>query len=155
MSNRAQSQYLRIYTSGGADHYLWQNYYVNTNVTLSSKVYRYFPFAYEGIAESSILGGATVGLVVPATSLAVSALETAWKSQYLCEVSVYEFDNRYSNSLPQADQTLVASFTGNVISMSGSFTTLQIELGSALAPVGAQIPPRTYTSTLVGAPIRI
>lgn len=152
--NRAQSQFLRIYTSGGSDHHLWQNFYVNQTVTVSSKSYRYFPFSWEGISESSALGEQTVTLTLPATSLAVSAFETAFSSKHLCELQTYEFDSRLGVSAPQTGQILIATFLGYVARMSGSFTGLSVELGSTIAPVGAQIPSRTATNRLVGVPIQ-
>ena len=155
MSNRGQAQYLRVYTSGGADQKLWQNFYVNTDVTLSSKTYTYFPFEWSGVGESSALSGQTVSLKLPATSLAINCFETAYKQQQLCLVSTYEFDTRLGVSLPQSGQTLIAEFLGYVSQMNGSFTELTVQLGSALAPSGAQIPSRTATNGLVGVPIQL
>ena len=154
MSNRGQSQYLRVYTSGGADHKLWQNFYVNTDTTLDSKVYTYFPFEWDGVGESSAISGSTVSLKMPATSQAVSCFETALKQQHLCLVSTYEFDTRLGVAAPQSGQTLIAQFLGYVSSMRGSFTELTVELGSSLAPIGSLIPPRTATNALVGVPIQ-
>ena len=155
MSNRAQAQYIRIYESGGADYYRWQNYYVNSTVTWNSKTWDYFPFESRGVSESAAIGQTNVTLQLPATSLAVRAVEIALFNEYICEVRAYEFDNRLSNNVPQSGQTLIADFTGQVLNLSGSFISLNVELGTALSPVGAQIPPRTYTSRLVGNPIRI
>tara|TARA_B100000035_G_scaffold297620_1_gene290559 strand:- start:4252 stop:4719 length:468 start_codon:yes stop_codon:yes gene_type:complete len=155
MSNRGQAQYLRVYTSGGADHKLWQNFYVNSDITLSSKTYNYFPFEWSGVGESSALSGQTVSLKMPATSLAINCFETAFKQQHLCLVSAYEFDTRLGVVSPQSGQTLIAEFLGYVASMNGSFTELTVELGSTLAPIGAQIPSRTATNGLVGVPIQL
>jgi len=155
MSNRGQAQYLRVYIPGGADQKLWQNFYVNADITLSSKVYNYFPFEWSGVGESSALSGQTVSLKMPATSLAINCFEVAFKQQQLCLVSTYEFDTRLGISSVQSGQTLIAEFLGYVASMSGSFTELTVELGSTLAPIGAQIPSRTATNALVGVPIQL
>lgn len=155
MNTRGQAQYLRIYASGGADFYLWQNFYVNQSVTVSAKAYTYFPFACDSITETSALGGHSIKVNFPATSLAVHAFQDASRLKYLCELSVYEFDTRLGVASPQAGQTLIASFLGYVSRMSGSFIALGVDLGSALAPIGAQIPPRTATNSLVGVPIQI
>tara|TARA_R110001592_G_scaffold261190_2_gene525999 strand:- start:5280 stop:5747 length:468 start_codon:yes stop_codon:yes gene_type:complete len=154
MSFRGQAQYLRIYESGGNDKQLWQNFYVNTSITLSSKSYKYFPFSCDRISETSVLGGQSISVEFPATSLAVNAFQSALKLRYLCEVSVYEFDTRRGLVTPQAAQVLIASFLGYVAAMDGSFSSLRVELGSALAPVGAQIPPRTATNALIGVPLQ-
>lgn len=153
-SNRAQSQFLRIYTSGGSDHHLWQNFYVNQSVTVSSKSYRFFPFFWDGIGESSAIGEQTVQLALPATSLAISAFESAFASRHLCELKTYEFDSRLGVDAPQATQTVIGSFLGYVSRMRSSFTELSVELGSTIAPVGAQIPSRTASNRLVGVPIQ-
>lgn len=155
MSNRSQAQYLRVYISGGADQKLWQNFYVNTDITLSAKTYNYFPFEWDGLTESSALNSQVVSLRMPATSLAVSCFETAFKQQHLCLVSTYEFDTRLGVNDVQSGQTLISEFLGFVHGINGSFTELTVELGSTLAPIGAQIPPRTATNALVGVPIQL
>ena len=48
-----------------------------------------------------------------------------------------------------------ATSLGYVARMNGSFTALKVELGSALAPIGAQIPPLTASNALVGVPLQI
>jgi|TARA_R100000482_G_scaffold49607_2_gene17613 hypothetical protein len=154
-SNRAQSQFLRIYTSGGSDHHLWQNFYVNQSVTVSSKTHRYFPFAWGGTTESSAIGGQTIELRLPATKLAISAFEAAFSSKHLCELKTYEFDARLGLDAPQSGQTEIGSFLGFVGKMSGSLTELSVELGSTIAPVGAQIPSRTASNRLIGVPIQL
>ncbi len=153
--NRAQSQFLRIYTSGGSDHHLWQNFYVNQSVTVSSKTYRYFPFTWGGIGESSAIGEQTVELTLPATSLALSAFEAAFSSKHLCQLQTFEFDARLGVNAPQASQTEIGTFLGYVASMGGSLTELSVQLGSSIAPVGALIPSRTATNDLVGVPIQL
>lgn len=155
MSFRGQAQYLRVYASGGADYQLWQNFYVNQNVTVSSKSYSFFPFTCDGITETSALGGRSIQVKFPATSLAVNAFQDASRLKYLCELNVYEFDTRLGVASPQSGQILIASFVGYVSRMNGSFTALRVELGSTLAPIGAQIPPLTATNALVGVPIQI
>lgn len=153
-SNRAQSQFLRIYTSGGSDHHLWQNFYVNQTVTVSSKSYRFFPFTWSGIGESSAIGEQTVELILPATSLAISAFQTAFSSKHLCELKTYEFDSRLGVNTPQSSQTVIGSFLGYISKMNSSLTDLTVELGSTIAPVGAQIPSRTASNRLIGVPIQ-
>ena len=154
MSFRGQAQYLRLYEAGGADYQLWQNFYVNTSVTVSAKSYDYFPFSCDRISETSVLGGQSINIEFPATSLAVNAFQAALGLKYLCELSVYEFDTRLGIVAPQSGQLLIANFLGYVAAMDGSFSSLRVELGSALAPVGAQIPPRTATNALVGVPLQ-
>ena len=154
MSNRAQAQYLRIY-SGGTDKQLWQSYYVNSSITLNSKTFSYFPFTADGLMSSSASGGNTVSLTCPATTTAIAALTEALNNQYLVELKVYEFDSRLSNVAPQSSQNLIVNFLGVITSIGGDFTTLNVNIGSSLSPVGASAPPRKFTTDLIGNPIRL
>lgn len=152
--NRAQSQFLRIYTPGGSNHHKWQNFYVNQTVTLSSVNYIYFPFVWGGIGESSAFGDQTVTITLPATNKAISAFKDAFQFKHLCELRCFEFDARDGVTAPQAGQTLIGSFNGYVAKMSGSDVELEIDLGATLAPVGAQIPTFTANNRLIGVPIQ-
>lgn len=151
---RAQAQYLRIY-SGSTTYVRWQSYYVNQAVTLGGYSYEYLPFNAGGIVESGASGGKFVSIKVPATNSVVEAFNLALSYGRLCELKVYEFDSRFDQTAPQSGQSLIASYTAEVVNVSGTFTRLNIELGSSLSPVGAQAPPRKFTSYLIGAPLRI
>ena len=154
MSNRAQAQYLRIYT-GGTDKQLWQSYYVNSTISLSSKSYSYFPFTADGLMSSSASGANRVSVTCPATTTAISALTEALNNQYLCELKVYEFDSRLSNVAPNSNQSLIVNFLGVITEISGTFETLRVRIGSSISPVGASCPPRSFTTDLIGNPIRL
>jgi len=154
MSNRAQSQYLRIFDAT-TTYARWQTYYVNQTVTLDEASWSYMPFSASGIIESGASGGKSVSITVPATNSIVQAFTLALSYGRFCELKIYEFDSRLDNTAPQAGQNLIASYTAEVIDVSGTFTRLDVELGSSLSPVGAQVPPRKFTSYLIGSPLRI
>ena len=154
MSNRAQAQYLRIY-SGGTDKQLWQSYYVNSTISLNSKSWSYFPFTADGLMSSSASGANRVSVTCPATTTAISALTEALNNQYLVELKVYEFDSRLSNVAPNSNQSLIVNFLGVITEISGSFETLRVRIGSSISPVGASCPPRKFTTDLIGNPIRL
>jgi hypothetical protein len=154
MSNRAQAQYLRIYDSGST-YVRWQTYYVNQTVTLDAASWDYMPFSASGIVESGASGGKSVSITVPATNSVVEAFEAALANGRFCELKIYEFDSRLDQTEPQSGQNLIASYAAEVIEVSGSFTRLDVRLGSSLSPVGAQVPPRKFTSLLIGSPLRL
>ena len=154
MSNRAQAQYLRIFDGSGT-YQRWQQYYVNQTVTLDSASWIFNPFAANGIVGSSASGSNSISVSAPATGVVVDAFTEALAQNRLCEIKVYEFDSRLGNTTPQAAQVLIAQFVGEVTGMTGSFTGISVDLGSSLSPVGAQVPPRKFTSYLIGTPLRI
>lgn len=151
---RAQSQFLRIY-SGGITYNRWQSYYVNTSVTWEGASWAYQPFDADGITAGAVESESSINVTLPATTNAIESVLAALNEARLVELRVYEFNTILGNSTPQAGQQLIASYIGEVVSASGTFTSIVMELGSSLAPVGAQVPPRKFTSRLIGVPCRL
>lgn len=154
MTVTAQSQYLRIY-AGETDYQRWQSYYLNSTVSWAGKEWDFQPFNVDGIVAGDVSSEGSLTVGIPATSITLPALRTALRFGYLVEVSQYEFDPQLGNDEPQAAQLLIAQYTGEVISMKGRFTWVELELGSTLAPIGIQVPPRTMTSRLIGVPAQL
>jgi hypothetical protein len=154
MANRAQVQYLRLFDNS-ATYYRWQNFYFNQTVTWDSVLWNYHPFVLNAMVGTATQSEAGISVTLPATSVAVIALRTALDKNWLCELKMYEFDTRLSQQVPQAGQLLIGAFIGEVVGLGGSFTELDVSIGSSLAPVGAQVPPRSFSSRLVGNPIKL
>jgi hypothetical protein len=151
---RAQSQYLRIF-SGSTTYQRWQSYYVNTSVTWESASWSYQPFDADGITAGEVQSESSISIRLPATTNVIEVVLQALDEARLAELQFYEFDTILGNNTPQTGQTLIASYLGEVVGVKGGFTEIEMELGSSLAPVGAQVPPRTYSSRLVGAPCKL
>lgn len=151
---RAQAQYLRIFDAG-ATYQRWQSYYVGSTVTMSSASWIYQQFDADGITSGQGASEAAMSIVLPATQLVVDAVERALREAHLAELALYEFDPELGNSSPQAAQVLVAGFTGEVVSASATLSTITMSLGSSLSPVGAQIPPRQFSTRLIGVPCQL
>ena len=147
---RAQSQYLRIYDTNGITYHRWQSYYSGKAVTWSSASWQYVPFIADGIMAGISGDESGVTITAPATTFVVRAFEAALSSGRLADLSIYQFDSEIDNNDPQAGQQLVGAFTGQVVGASGGLTSMTIQLGSALSPVGAQIPPRRFTTAIMG-----
>lgn len=144
MSTTALAQFLEI-TSGSTRIVAYQNYWPGQTVN----GYTHYPFQTGGIVADSNGGQTSFSVTLPATKEAVTLLENAIASNYLGRIQIYQFDPPANNTLP-ATRTLVAQFDGEVIAGSATQTEVTLTLGSSLDPVGAQVPPRKYTSTLVG-----
>lgn len=153
-SSRSQAQYLRIYDDAGT-YARWQGYYVGSTVTWASASWEYYPFIVNGLVSGASGRDSGISISVPATATATSVLLAALKGSRLCEIKIYEFSSVADQSAPPAGQTLITTYLGEVISLRGSFTRIEAGLGSALAPVGAQVPPRKFTNKLVGVPLRL
>jgi hypothetical protein len=151
---RAQSQYLRIF-SGSTTYQRWQSYYVNSSVTWAGASWSYQAFDADGITAGEVQSESSISIRLPATTNVIEVVLQALNESRLAELQFYEFDVLLGNDIPQASQTLIASCLGEVVGVSGSFTEIRMELGSSLAPVGAQVPPRTFNTRLVGAPCKL
>jgi hypothetical protein len=151
---RGQSQFLRIF-SGTTTYQRWQAYYVNTSVTWESASWSYQPFDADGITAGEVQSESSISVTLPATTNVMEVVLQALDEARLAELRLYEFDTLLGNSTPQTGQTLIASFLGEVVGVSGGFTSIQMELGSSLSPVGAQVPPRTFSTRLIGAPCKL
>lgn len=151
---RAQSQYLRIYDSGGTTYQRWQSYYANTSVTWASAKWLYVPFIADGITAGVSGDESNVTITAAATSMVIDAFEAAILDGRLVDLSIYQFDSNNGNDSPQAGQQLVAGYTGQVTGGAATLTTLTLQLGSALSPIGAQVPPRKFTTAIMGQGVR-
>jgi hypothetical protein len=151
---RGQSQFLRIF-SGTTTYQRWQSYYVNTSVAWESASWSYQPFDADGITAGEVQSESSISVTLPATTNVMEVVLQALDEARLAELRLYEFDTILGNSTPQTGQTLIASYLGEVVGVSGSFTSIQMELGSSLSPVGAQVPPRTFSTRLIGAPCKL
>ena len=152
---RAQAQYLRIYDSGGITYARWQSYYAHTTVTWESAAWQYQAFEADGITSGQTGDESGIAVTLPATSVVLDQIAPAVRKARLVELRLYQFNTLLGNTTPQAGQELIAQFTGEIVSASGGFTTITLELGSSLAPVGAQVPPRTLTTRLIGKGCRL
>jgi hypothetical protein len=149
---RAQSQYMRIYDTAGVTYQRWQSYYSNTAVMWAGASWDYVPFTADGITAGG--GEDTVSVSAAATGMVVDALLAAILHGRLVDLSIYQFDALMGNSTPQSNQELIAAYTGQVVGGSSGLTSLTVQLGSALSPVGAQVPPRRLTMAVMGQGVR-
>lgn len=152
---RAQSQYLRIYDAAGTTYQRWQSYYANTTITWEGSPWQFVPFVADGFTEGISGDESNITVQAPAIINVVSAFEAAILLGRLVELSTYQFDPLFGNDAPQAGQTLIARYAGQVAGGGGGLTSLTLQLGSAISPIGAQIPPRKFTTAIMGKGARL
>lgn len=155
MTAIASSQFLRISDAAGTAWHRWQSFYAHRSVTLNGQPWLFQPFEASAltIGQTGDEGGVTLEL--PATPLTLDAAAIAMAQGHVFELFSYEFTPTGTESAPPSSQQLVAQFAGEIVNASANLTGLRLELGSSLAPVGAQIPPRTFTTRLMGKGCRL
>jgi len=151
---RAQSQYLRIYSAAGVTQHRWQSYYSKA-VMLNGNLWLSIPFTAQGFTEGAGGVETDISVTAPATGIVVAAFEDALQNAYLVDLLTYQFDALNGNDVPQTGQQLIASYTGQVLGGGGSLTSLTMNLGIPVASIGAQVPPRTLTSAIMGTGFRL
>lgn len=147
---RAQSQYLRIFDTAGVTYERWQSYYVASSVSWDGHNWLYVPFAADGFTAGVNVDDADISVTAPATRSVVAALELAIRQALLVQLEIYQFDPVDGNSAPQEEQELIAVYVGQVSGGASGLTSITVQLGSALSPVGSQIPPRKLTTYIMG-----
>lgn len=146
-------QFMRVFDEE-ATYQRWQNTY-NQAVTWEGSQWLYQPFAADGITAGDVSSESSLVVDIPCTRLVNAALKRAMRRTQLIEIKLYEFEIEPGQALIPDSMRLIALYVGEAVGLRGSFTTLQVELGSTLAPVGVQVPPRTYTTYLVGVPCQL
>jgi hypothetical protein len=152
---RAQSQFMRIYDATGVTYQRWQSYYSGSTVSWAGQQWDYVPFIADGITAGISGDESDITVTAPATTLVMQAFEPSIAEGRLVDLAIYQFNTLSGNDSPQAGQQLVAAYTGQIVGGSGGLTSMTLKLGSALSPVGAQIPPRKFTTQVMGAGARL
>jgi hypothetical protein len=148
MSTTALAQFLEI-KNNGTRVVAYQSYWPGQTVN----GYTHFPFSTDGIIANNSGGETTFTIRLPAIQETITLLENGLTNRYLARVQTYQFDPPADNSFP-AVRNLVAQYDGEFVGGTTTQTELTIVLGSTLDSISAQVPPRTFTSALVGQPPR-
>lgn len=148
MATLALCQYLRIF-DGGTTYHRWQNYFIGQTVD----GYEHRPFNAGGIEVSVDGDQSSMTVALPPTAANHQAVEAAIANAHLIEIQIFSVPT--GDVVSPTSKTLIAQYIGEVIAGNATETELSIEVGSSLDPVGAQVPPRKFTTTLIGEPPRL
>jgi hypothetical protein len=153
MTATAQAQFLTIIGPRGP-LWRWQSRWLQQTVTVDETLWSWQQFEADGIVNGDVSSEGSLAVRVPSTYQTQRILRTALRYGHLLELQQYEFDPQLGRDAPPAAMALVASYIGEVVGLSG-FRTLEVEVGSALAPIGVQFPPRSMTTQLIGVPCQL
>jgi hypothetical protein len=154
MSSLHHPAFLRIYLDT-TTFWAVQNYYQGTTITSGGVDYQYLDFSTGDIVADRSADSGSLQVALPAITTAVLTVEQGIANGYLGELTVYRFSADAAPTSPPSGQAVLLTFIGEVVGGGSNFdSTVTLELGSALAPLGSQVPPRRFTSELVGTPCR-
>jgi hypothetical protein len=147
--SRAQAQLFRLYEEIGPTRERWQSYWATT-ITYETHKWDYLPFDASGFVEGDSGSDQSITVTMPATRRVVVASERALAGGWLAELRIFQFDSSIANGGPPAGMTLIGQFNGQVVGGRAKATEFTLQLGSALSPVGATVPPRRLTTAIMG-----
>jgi hypothetical protein len=147
---RATIQYLRIFTTDSVTLHRWQRYSSERTIVWNGDRWIYVKFTADGFTAGVSGDETNVTVTAPATPLVQQAFEDAMFNGYFVEMMLYQFNSEFSNIVPVDSQTLIGRYVGQVVGGIMRATTMTLQLGTALSPVGAQFPPRTLTTAIMG-----
>lgn len=147
---------LTIWDQAGLVAASYQNHWYGP-VVISGREYRWLDFEADGIFQGHVSGEGATAITTARTAemweLGVRAMAAG--GTWLAQLELWEFSAQGAESLPPGTMNRIGISRGQVVKVvNDPFATLKLELGSALAPVGAQIPARTATSRLIGPGMR-
>lgn len=129
----------------------WQSYFRDT----APDGFVFTELRTGGIVATQEGDQAEMTVTLPATPTIVAAVYEAISAARLVQVTFWEFDPSLGDEEPNGSEEIVSRFTGEVIGGSSDFYSITIRLGSSLASIGAQVPPRRFTTDLIGTPCRL
>jgi hypothetical protein len=132
----------------------WQSYWVDATTTWDGQVWTYQQLDWAGIVSGQATGD-QVTIKLPAVPSVRAITDQALAGPWVASLRVIQFDEQLGTAAPPDAYVLAASCVGQVVGASASLTQITWKLGSALAPVGAQFPPRTALTSLIGVPCRL
>jgi hypothetical protein len=151
---RGQAAFVAIGDGFGATFARWQSYWVDAVVSWDGQQWAYQQLDWAGLASGQAVGDQAT-LTLPAVPSVQAMTEQALAGPWVATLRVIQFDESTATSGPPASYILAANCVGEVIGASASLTQITWKLGSALSPVGAQFPPRTAITPLIGVPCRL
>ena len=149
-----QAAFVELSDGYGATFARWQNYWVDAITTWEGQPWAYQQFDWEGITSGQAVGDQAT-LTLPAVPSVLELTNRALAGSWVVQLRVLQFDEEVATTAPPATYVLAASCIGQVVGASGNLTQRTWRLGSALAPLGAQFPPRSALTSMIGVPCRL
>jgi hypothetical protein len=151
---RGQAQLLRFYDLANTTQERWQSYW-SGQVSFDSQDWDEVQFDAPALTDGEPGAERNISIVMPATQKVVRTIEQALAAGWLAQLRMYEFDTVAGALGPPSGMTLIAQFDGQAVKARATATSFLLDLGTALAPVGATVPPRILTTGNMGIGARL
>ena len=130
---------------GAAPSYIWQNFFVDGTLNYSGTQVQYVPFTFTGVTVNRNGDNQTTSLVTHNNAIARNLGIRMVVETWLCTV-----DTLLLNPDNSSDYYQLTSYTGLIFNTTVAGPKMDLELGSILDAVGADIPRRRITEDVFG-----
>ena len=126
---------------GGSSVRRWQNFWIGEQVG----GYTFIPFGFSGMTTNRQGDNIDATLVFPNNELSRQYALEATQEKWVAKVQVMLFDPQ-----DKTQRTLLSTYVGQVTNSGWGETAINVRLNSLLDAVGADVPARRISQSLVG-----
>lgn len=132
----------------GGIAYAFQNFNIGQTLNYDNRAHTFMPFGFSGVTINRTADGTDASLVFPNNSLSRPWADDAIKQRWLTVVDVVLVDPDNLGSVSTNNR--VHQYYGQVSGGKWDETALTLSIGTILDAVGADVPRRSLTQSLVG-----
>lgn len=145
--NIAYGCLLSISQKGAGPSYTLQNFFSTDNIDHNGGVYGFAPFGWSGVTVNRNGDNESTRLIFPNENIVQVIVGRIFNntSQWLAKV-----ETALLNPDDRTDYRILTEYVGMIVSGSHAGPTIEVEVGSILDAVGADVPRRRITEDLFG-----
>lgn len=132
--------------SNGVLRYAFQNFFIGETIQYSNNDHAFLPFGFSGVTVNRTGDNTDATLVLPNNQLSRNWSVEALRDKWLAEIDVV-----LVNPSNRADFAALHSYVGLLATGTWDETSLNLILNTVLDAVGADVPKRRLTQSLIGA----
>jgi phage-related protein len=142
----ALGNYLDLSTQSGGRVYRFQNFYINKTAAYQGGEYSFLPFGFSGVTVNRTGDNIEASLVFPNNEISRAWVVNAVTDFWIATVFVVVLD---PDGVAAPD--LLHRYVGQVATGAWDETAVTLRLNTVIDAVGAEVPMRRLTQSLVGA----
>jgi hypothetical protein len=141
----AVGNYLKLTNKFQRVVYRFQNFHISQNAEYDGFTWSFLPFGFSGVSVNRNGDNTSASLVFPNNQLSRSWGAQAVTERWLANVLVMSLDPD-----DRTTGTMMHQYFGQVAAGDWDETSLQLDLNTVLDAVGADVPSRRLTQSLIG-----
>ena len=145
MTTIAVGNYLKLTNKFQKVVYRFQNFHISQNAEYDGFTWGFLPFGFSGVSVNRNGDNTSASLVFPNNQLSRSWGAQAVTERWLANVLVMSLDPD-----DRTTGTMMHQYFGQVAAGDWDETSLQLDLNTVLDAVGADVPSRRLTQSLIG-----